>query len=200
MKRSLVILFVIASVFGVNGMANASSITFTDTVVFTSTGTDSSEDYVGHGTGDVDYLEGPYIGSNGKTQYDYVGWTHHFDDQLGATYASIDSAVLSVTIFDNELDTSPEMLEIALGWSDSGEWVLGEVDSGAYAFNLNVDYLADGEATFYLVSLYGDFYVKTSDLTITYSAVPEPSSVLLMGIGLVLVSSILYCKKRLHRG
>ena len=51
------------------GTATAAPVTITDTTLFTKTGTIAAEDYVDHGWGDVNLLDG---------LLDYVIWSHQF--------------------------------------------------------------------------------------------------------------------------
>lgn len=177
-------------VFCFAGYSKAGTITLPDTTLFTSTGTDESEDYISHGWGAVDWISGTG---------DYVEWAHNFTFDPAA--ASITNAKLLITFYDDETDKKKLLSrEWAFGVSQSGQWDLGEVNAATYSYNVDVRYLADGKFRVLVGSLLGDFGITKSDLSITYESViedtpqlithpvPEPSFLILLGLGIGAVS------------
>jgi hypothetical protein len=181
-------------IIGVCGTAAAFPYTLTDTTNFsttTATSPDGSVDYIAHGGGAVDVLEGAG---------DFVKWQHQysFDPPLG----TITSAILELSLVDDEIDrfcvfnwATP--YEVGFVYTESGQLAVGEVDTDTYGLNIDTSYLGDGKFAVLLGSLWGDFSIQYSRLTINYDSdgvspapVPEPASLLLMGIGLLGITTL----------
>ncbi len=169
-------------VFIVTGIASAAPITITDTTIFNSEGTIDSEDYDDHGWGDVNKLDGIL---------DHVTWTHYFSFTPPA--AEILNGTLTLDLRDDA--GKWDFWEIGFGWTESGEWDFGEVDTGSYEYDINLSFLADGEFQVTLGSLFGDFYIDQSQLKVTYNPVPEPSTLLLIGLGILGLTGVSRRKK-----
>jgi hypothetical protein len=189
MKRAACALVVFVSVLASTTLFAAS---VTDQIAFGSAGitTESSDTYAdafSYGWGAVNFLNGTG---------DWISWTHAFAPVIPA---NVTGATLAVTLRDDASDAFFSN-EYALGWTESGQWAVGEVNTGTYSYNVNFAYLADGRFEVTLASLGGDFYVDSSSLNITYNSsgpvsVPEPSLLLFLGIGLVVVGVVVWRRK-----
>ena len=117
--------------------------------------------------------------------------------RIGSEYTNILSGSLSLTFYDDETDGKwwqVSTFELGIGVGEDWTIDFGEVDTGIYTYSLNIAYLGDGSYSGKVMSLWGDFRIDQSVLTITYDpvpdngnthAVPEPSTILLLGSGLL---------------
>ena len=172
MKKFLPICAALLLVIGVVSTANASPLGFDDLTEFGENGTTPSGDLDSYGGEKVNMLEGPW---------DFIRWTHHFEFNPPAQ--EVLSGNLTVYLRD---DTDPwwQPFEFALGWAEDWTFAFGEVDTGEYSYSVTASYLEDGAFTVTIASLLGDFYIDQSVLSGTYSAVPIPTSILLLASGL----------------
>jgi len=151
----------------------ADIITLTDVTTFTATGTNSAEDFVASGWGDVNKIEG--FG-------DFVTWNHQYT--FNPPVMDILSADLVLTLRDDQADDD---YEFALLFREGSWLAAGEVDSQNYQFDADISSITDGIYSVALMGWGGDFYIDRSQLTITYNSanVPEPTLISLLGCGLL---------------
>lgn len=180
MKSISSLLFALAFI---PGMANAIPIIFTNTAIFSATDVVDSVSGTsvldGHGgVGDVNF-----IASNAD---DYVSWTHSygFDPSMG----TITDASITLLFADDFIDNPFSPGESVMLTYESGLGI-GIQAGPQQALQLQSQEFAslyDGDYSFTLAHRYGDTYINEARLTIAYEpvAMPEPSSWLLVAVGL----------------
>ena len=182
MKKLLILVSAVVFVFGISGICVAALYTINDVTYFLENGTNEPEDLNSYGGDLVNKLE--YSG-------DWVKWTHYYS--FNPPPDTILSGELEIYLADDENDNfwKPRTWEFGIGWGEDSTWDLGDVDTGTYEYNVNVDYLADGEFTITLKSLWGDFEIDYSKLSIEYesdyAAVPDSSIMFLLGPSLIIL-------------
>jgi len=170
----------------VPNFAGATPAVLTDTTYFTDSGTVAPEDYIDHGRGSVKWLDG--LG-------DFVKWQHLFSFDPPAD--TILSGKLTLSLYDDDTDKkwNPFTWEFGGGIAESGEWDIGAINTGSYEYDVDVNYLDDGKFVVKLFSLGGllvggDFGICESELEINYKPVPEPATMMLVGLGLFGIAGV----------
>ena len=114
-----------------------------------------------------------------------VSYTHDINDEFDIGTA--ESATLTIEIYDDDtsiLDSGEFVVFIIEDFDfDTGTWSFGTSFDGDLEVNALAALNESGELDVTVTSLWGDFYVGSSVLTVT--TVPEPASILLMGLGLL---------------
>ena len=189
MRKVLMVLALFVFIF--TGTSFATPISLVNVITFNSTGASSS----GDGTGTLDPSSGFGWGSVNLLDGagDYVKWTQAFTFSPPPDPGSV-TGTISIKLRDDS-NNWMDGPEFAIAWTNTGSWEIGEVDTGTYNYNVSLN---KGSLTVTLASLGGDFYIDSSTLTVNYSSVaapvPEPASMLLVGLGMISVG--FFARKR----
>jgi hypothetical protein len=173
MKKFLLLCAAFLLAIGMAHISYASPLPFTDTTTFTDSGTLAPEDLVSYGGLKVNKLEG---------SFDHVRWTHHIEFEPPAQ--AVLTGTLTIWLTD-DWDPWWRPFEFAFGWAEDGTFDFGEVNTDVYIYSVTASFLEDGEFTVTIADVWGDFYINTSVLSGTYLATPIPSSILLLGAGIL---------------
>ena len=181
MKKLTVFLCSAALVFGLAGFAGATSYNFEDMI-------DS------WGPLNVDAA---WIGQNHPLSY-----SHDVNDDVNFLAGDlVTSATLELDFTNDHTDEYGRFIirydfrEFASAAYDGQNWIIGEVDNGQYDIGFNVDWLNDNGFLDVTVSVWNPLGTATAWLdhsrlygtaeTHDTAPVPEPSTILLMGAGLL---------------
>ena len=186
MRKVLIVLALFVFIF--TGTSFAAPISLVNIITFNSKGASSSGDGTAtldrYGWGSVNLLDGAG---------DYVKWTQAFTFSPPPDIGSV-TGTISIKLRDDS-NNCLDGPEFAVAWTNTDSWAIGEVDTGAYNYNVSLN---NGSLTVTLASLGGDFYIDSSTLTVKYSSaaapVPEPASMLLVGLGMISVG--FFARKR----
>ncbi|MBT1070903.1 PEP-CTERM sorting domain-containing protein [Pelotalea chapellei] len=148
------------------------------------------------------YYGGGAVNRLGK-KGDFVRWNHEIT--LPDTVKAIIRATLVISLKDNEKDIFAK--EWATATINNKEWKIGEVDTGKYFYEFDINNLTDYSLTVFLKSNGGDFFIEKSKLTVEYepvavsgatpsTAVPEPSTAMLLGSSLLGLGGFFGWKRR----
>jgi hypothetical protein len=113
-------------------------------------------------------------------------YTHNInDDNFDLGTDVVVDGTLSIDIFDDE-DVWPELVVFTVEAFDldTGGFTFGAAFVGDLEMNALSAINSDGLLDVTVTSLVGDFFVGNSVLTVTSQTVPEPSSLLIISLGL----------------
>ena len=120
--------------------------------------------------------------------FEGVSWQHDLTDD-GFIFDSAESATLTIKFWDDSGRDFFELATIVVGSFDFQDGDIFHVPvsdwAGSLGFNSLVTLNATGLLNVTIWSTLGDFIVGDSTLTVNTATVPEPSSLILFGMGLL---------------
>lgn len=117
-----------------------------------------------------------------------ASWTHNILDN-GFNLGTAQNASLTVQLKDDSKNDGAEFATIVVGFFDFKDGVALYNATTDWAGSLGINSLAslndNGTLDVSVFSNWGDFVVGNSTLSVTTADVPEPSSLILLGLGLL---------------
>jgi len=117
-----------------------------------------------------------------------ASWTHNILDN-GFTLGTAQSATLSIQLKDDSKTDGSELASIVVGFFDFEDGVAFYNATSDWTGSLGISSMATLNASGLLdvtvLSTWGDFIVGNSTLTVNTTDVPEPGSLILLGLGLL---------------
>jgi hypothetical protein len=119
--------------------------------------------------------------------WEHETWVHDITDVF--TLGTAVSGTLSIEFWDDSKRDGLELASIIVGNIDLQDGALIYIPTTDWTGNLGVNSLASlnssGMLSVDVWSIVGDFYIGNSTLKVITSSVPEPSSIILFGLGLL---------------
>ena len=117
-----------------------------------------------------------------------ASWTHNILDN-GFTLGTAKNATLSIQLKDDQANDGLEYADIVVGFFDFEDGALFYKATSDWAGSLGISSIAKlnntGIIDISVFSSLGDFIVGKSTLTVNTTDVPEPGSLILLGLGVL---------------